>query len=639
LYSQTRVEDIFESDNEYSGQFYDFDIIEKLIRNKIDINSAVFDDLILIPGITPILAVKIIRHRQDSGFIKSEKELDYLISNLNLDRQAVKEFLRFQSKEEPVKTSFEIRQRIQESIDKSRGFEESYYYRSPVRNYTRIKFTHGNKVTGSFHCEKDPGEKDFLDHTVSFLDFKDVFGFNKVVVGDYYLNFAQGMVFYRDRYFGQFTDPIYPVITRSKGIRGYSSSNEQDGFRGIAAEKPVKNGKLFVFFSRNNLDGNLTDVNTVSGLYTTGTHRNDFETMKKDVVKEDLIGTRLEYNPIKRLSIGISAAKYNYNKNFVSFDSLRNRDRFTGNGNFIFSGDLDLLLPEMNFFMEFARSGTGGYGFLSGVLFDRENVQALTLLRRYTPDFHSLHGNSYVSGSADNRNESGEMIGLRLKLNKHSLLSISYDQFRSLSRTYFYPFIERGIKTMIRFEYNQLFSILYNLKDGDYRDSSYDKYGISREYSVKKAREKIRLELKKNVLKDLLLKARYESVWERSSSRPFYINEEDGVITGSLFFVDLTIRKLKRCSFSLRNMHFKSDQNLLVYQYERDLPGVLLISPLKGSGRKWYFVVNIKLSRFLSCSGKYSETVYYSVDSIGSGWDQIAGNRKRIFGVQLDFTF
>jgi len=638
-YGQLVVEDIFEGESEYSGQFYDYDVIEEIYKRKLDINAADFDELILIPGITPVTAIKIIRYREERKGIYTECGLDSLLLSLRMQDGMIKQFFTVGTKKKKTPVSFEIRQRFQEDFEKSRGFEESYYYSNRLKNYTRINFMYGDNVSSSIHFEKDPGEKDLLDHSVFFIGFSDSYGFDNIVVGDYYLNFAQGLTFYRKRYFAQFLNPVHPLLSRSKGIKGYRSSDENDGFRGIAAEKTVKNGRIFLFLSGKNLDGNYMDEHSVSSLYTSGYHRNEQESLKKNFIREDLTGARIECSPSAGVTLGSTMGNYRYNKNFVIRDSLRSRDNFSGNRNTVISGDVSIVKSDFSMFLEAGRSGSGGYGYIGGALIDRGNFQVIAMIRRYSSEFHSIHGSSYVNGSSENRNEAGEFIGIKMRFTNRFRMFLSFDQFKSLSRTYFTPFIKRGIQSMIRGEYSELIHIVYTVKNRDITDNEYDGNGILRTFGGQSLREKIRIETKKELHKNITIKTRFEKIIEKENSRSLYIGKTEKAKSGILFFLEVSLKNKTGYSLDLRTMHFQSENNLIFYQYERNLPGILSINPLVGSGRKLYVLLNLPITRYVNLSCRYSETIYYGVNKISSGWNEINGNKKRDFGIQCDFSF
>ena len=639
LQGQLALEDLFEGETEYSDQSFDFDIIDRIIRYKININTAKFEDLLIVPGITPVTAIKIIRYRNRKGGFRSLNEIDSLLNNITIEQKVMKEIFMVPGKIKNNKIIFRMRQRLLEDIDKSKGFIESYYYPAPLKSYTRFSLKYGDRISFGFHCEKDPGEKEIFDHTVFFLKLEKIYNIDRVVIGNYYLNFALGLVFYRKRYFDLFTEPIYPLLSRSKGIIGYSSSNESDGFRGIALEKSKKNFNFYVFLSSNNFDANSVNENAVSGFYTSGYHRNKIELSKKNLVKENLNGFRIEYSIRNGIKLGITSGKYSYNKSFVILDSLRNKNDFSGDRNFIFSGDMNITLRDINIFIETAKSGKNGYGVIGTFLLDKRNLQLISLFRNYSPGFHSIHGNSYNSISMNNQNEVGFLSGFKIKFTNLLRLSVSCDQFRSLSRTYFYPMIKRGVKTLFRLNYGSVFDFLYSSKKGDLREAKNDSDGIPRQYNILKSRDKLRFEIKNEIFDNCFVKIRIEKLWERKNSYTYYTGENDIVDSGILLYIDLMVKKLKRYSFNLRQIHFKSRNNLVFYQFERDLPGLLSIRPLIGLGRKWYFLVSFKLFKFISLSSKYSEIVYYGVNSIGSGWNKVDGNKKRSISIQVDFDF
>ena len=84
-------------------------------------------------------------------------------------------------------------------------------------------------------------------------------------------------------------------------IRQYTSTDENNFFRGIAAEFCIKNLGLSLFYSKNFSDATLgsstgNSIDYVENFYTTGLHTSSLQILKKDVISDLAYGANLSYN-------------------------------------------------------------------------------------------------------------------------------------------------------------------------------------------------------------------------------------------------------------------------------------------------------------------------------------------------------
>ena len=77
------------------------------------------------------------------------------------------------------------------------------------------------------------------------------------------------------------------------------------------------------------------------------------------------------------------------------------------------------------------------------------------------------------------------------------------------------------------------------------------------------------------------------------------------------------------------------DYDSRIYAYENDVLYSFSMSAYSDSGSRFLLNVRYKLSRSVDLWFRYAATFYDKRQSIGSGWDEIQGNRKSDIALQL----
>jgi hypothetical protein len=287
---------------------------------------------------------------------------------------------------------------------------------SPWKILTKYKVTYGSFSAG-FTIEKDPGEK-FLsgrsglpDFFSGHLAYKGAGFFRKIVIGDYSARFGQGTNINTGIRTGlSLTSPGY--LAGRNEIRPYTSTDENNFFRGAAAEMSFKNFDLSVFCSINNIDATLNEpadssILSIKSFYKTGLHTTPESLLKKDAAKETGYGLNLSYN-LNNLRTGIIFTETRFSLPVIpDLNSPADRFNFSGYRNTLLTFYYNGLIKRFILFGEFSSSGMKKYAFVQGVSFrpaDRLSINFM--FRNYSPGFVSFHGNG-PSGSSLNSNEYG----------------------------------------------------------------------------------------------------------------------------------------------------------------------------------------------------------------------------------------
>jgi hypothetical protein len=91
--------------------------------------------------------------------------------------------------------------------------------------------------------------------------------------------------------------------------------------------------------------------------------------------------------------------------------------------------NISLSWQNFNFFGEAARSSSGGFGYITGLVGSLgPKVEWALNLRNYQPNFHTFYGFSFAEGSRT-INEKGIYNGLKYIVKKGLEISAFYDSF------------------------------------------------------------------------------------------------------------------------------------------------------------------------------------------------------------------
>jgi hypothetical protein len=129
------------------------------------------------------------------------------------------------------------------------------------------------------------------------------------------------------------------------------------------------------------------------------------------------------------------------------------------------------------------------------------------------------------------------------------------------------------------------------------------------------------------------LRNRAEMVWYDTKGN----NSEKGFLT----YFDFVYKPLmKPFSGVLRLQYFETDgYDSRLYAYENDVLYSYSIPAFFDKGYRYYVTVNYNVTKNISFWIRFAQAIYRDKTSIGSGLDEIAGNRKTEIKLQGRYLF
>ncbi|MBI4810679.1 MAG: hypothetical protein HY800_04420 [Ignavibacteriales bacterium] len=526
---------------------------------------------------------------------------------------------------EILTSKIQVRSRFGRHLEPSIGFREGAYRGSSLKLYERVKFQHGDHFSGGFLTEKDAGEKKIVDFMTGNIVLSKVGPFEKCIIGDYYIEEGQGMVLWRSYDIAKGADVVLPARRNGNGLRPYLSSGENEFLRGAAFESNYKDISTTLFYSRRFRSASIDSLGNITSLYTLGYFRTESEASKKNNVSETIFGLHCNYYLSDQNTFGLTWYKSIFSNPLLLHDGAYSHgDVFQ-----FFALDYSLSLSALSLFGEWAKSNNRIAG-TSGILINPKNtIRIIMSIRNYPDQFVNLHGLAFGERS---ENERGFYLGVEMKPVQFLALTSYCDLFSfPQSNNQLFPSNGNDILAQIKLKPINKIDIVcrYHKKSTTQSYIIYDEFGFTRRVEGMKSKQNYRMNIDYRISSQVIVRGRYEMTFLK---REYGENEK-----GSITYQDLVYSPIKQLWLNLRIAFFKTDSyDSGIYEYERDLEGVLSQPILYGRGVRWYLIVKYELLEGCELSAKYSDHIRDDVKRIGTGLDQLLTNHDDRISFQMD---
>lgn len=553
--------------------------------------------------------------------------------------------------------------RYQQVLEPSIGYETpidsaiykpgSAYLGTPQKYYLRYGFNYKNKVRIGFTLDKDAGEvflKNQLPDSVENLvgnKVSNVFDFysahayisdlgilKKAVVGDYHLEFGQGLTLWSGLAFGKSAEGI-EMKRYGRGIRPNTSANENRFFRGVAATIGLKNIELTGFYSYNNIDANilasdtLNEEDAISSIIETGLHRTINELFDKDAINITAYGGRISYQN-RFFQLGAIAFQTKLSRSLQLSDDIYKQFYFQGSNLVNYGFDMNIDLGKLSLFGEFSVSSNGGLAGIGGVnAYLAERFIFTILYHDYGKDYHNLLSYPFSESSAL-LNEQGLYFGFKAFILPKLSLSGYLDYYKFPWLRYQTDAPSIGSDYVLQLDYNpsrntsMYFRYRNRNKQENYSDD-YDYIPVLSDIS----RNEFRFFISYQPFDFLIFKNRidftsYEEEFEEKESG--YLIYQDILYRPDVFPVEVTFR------YAL----FDTDgYDSRIYTYENDILYAFSVPSYFDKGQRIYLMLKWRALEQLNIWFRIGRLVYSDRNTVGSGSDLINENHKTEIKIQL----
>lgn len=312
-------------------------------------------------------------------------------------------------------------------------------------------------------AENDPGERftfrsapgtDFLSGYLGFRGKKII---DRVIVGDYALRFGEGVALNSSRWMGSWLSSPSFMSGRS-AVMPYTSSEENDFFRGICIAIGDVNSGVLLFGSSNMIDARPlydedSSVTAVSNLVRGGVHVTESQMAARNSLTETVAGLRLTTGA-DRIRGGVTAMSTWFSQPILPDRSkTENIHAFEGDRLLNLSADCRAGTGPVLLFAEAALSLPGSWAATAGLRAKPSGRVTFNLLaRHFSPDYHAFHAGAYKAGSGSG-NETGIAASLHLEAARHLFVTAAADHYRIPGPRYRSASSSYGSRIEIKGEY------------------------------------------------------------------------------------------------------------------------------------------------------------------------------------------
>lgn len=663
---QARIEFIAQDLEEESLSLEDvFEALNNYYDNKLNLNTATREELEELVMVNSFQINSLLQWRDEKGLFSTIFEisevphwdlqtLDNILPFVRVSEVKVKQRKGFTDyiKEGKFEGYFRYIRGIEtkagyaDVTDEEREESSKYYWGDQNKIYSRLRYMHGNDLSMGVTMTKDPGEQIFGKTQPYGFDFYSGHlyydngrkFFRKAVIGDYQMQVGQGLAFWTGYGFSK-TAEASSTRKKARGLRPFTSADETRFMRGAGVEVGVGDFSLTTWVSYKGVDGSVMELDTLddeearmaSSINMSGYHRTTSEINRKNSLQELIYGANLKYET-RSFQVGVSAIQQGYDAYYKRSDQLMNKYQFEGKNLLNLSADYSYIIGNVNIFGEVAHSGSSNaLAFLQGLsvaLGRKATISAL--YRNYPKDYHTFYAQGFGDGS-NTINESGFYLGGNYRLTKAWSLNAYVDFFKS-------PWLKFGVDApsyghevlgQIKYRPSPRFEISFRAREKDKMINTSVYEGNIRPVERYKQR-KFQLNINTVLGRGWTWKSRIDFVTDKRESK--------GLQKGFALTQDLLYRNKRfPLEVSLRYSIFNTDSyDTRLYIYEYNMQNVFSIPVYHNVGSRAYVLLRYTfLNERFDLWVRYGIFIYNQEESIGSGAEEIKGNVKSEFGVQL----
>ncbi len=535
----------------------------------------------------------------------------------------------------------DIMLRYGQQVQRSKGYvreEGSRYLGPPGAWLARYKYQFEKSLSFSLLMERDAGEPtrpfpfDFISASLSLQPSGRI---NKLIIGDYQLQYGQGITLWSGTAFTKGND-LTQLARKSVGMKPYSSSNELHYFRGIAAEIRLSSAvRLHSFLSGRKLDASLDETADgslrISSLLQSGYHRTPNELANRQNTSHQMSGLSLQWEKT-HFQWGVI---YYYNRFDQSFTpgSLPYRNFYFSHRELQLTGvHYEWNRANFHFFGEVSNSFPGKIAQSHGVLMSfSKDVSMGVLYRDFPATYYNFWGKPF--SESGNTNEKGLFTTLQFKPHPRVLLSVYHDLFKFPWLKYRIDAPSEGHQTLLHLSYSpsrtEKWTFRYK-QTQKYQNETQANYLFRQEKLIQ---ESFRLDFHRQVANELGFQSRLAVSRYRKGHQVKEI--------GWLIYQDVAYRTPQhKWALHFRMAYFRTPSYYSrLYAYEQDVLYYFGFHAYSGEGIRSYLNLKAGILKKTQAWLRYGIFNFRHQTSTGTGLDEVSGNIKADFKIQLRHQF
>lgn len=620
-------------------------------RHPIDINSTDGTELAELLFLNPFQITSLLQHRTLTGNFISILELQAVagfdvktvellepfitVNASSFEKISLKDFLK--------NSEQQVMLRYGRVLEKQLGYHiadtsRSRYLGDPNRYMLRYRMDYQNDIRLAINMKKDAGEPFFtrkqrygFDHYGFSAYMRNKGIFKSIVLGDYSLQAGQGLVLWNGLSFGK-GGMITSSARQAAGLSSYTSMNESDYLRGLAATLSVGKFEVTPFVSWRNLSGNLMFENSIpiiKSFSKSGLHRTPTEQQYRNAIKQFTTGVDWRYKH-KRLQLGFLVLYNKLNAAYMPEDNLRNLYVFRRADNTNVGLNYQYTFRNIFLYGELAHQLSQGWATNNGIIASLHPKLSLFLnYRNYDKKYYS----AFAQGLGETRATTNEM-GLYTGVVYHPTRTFSWlnyiDFFKFPWLRYRVDAPSSGTDFLSQLSYSW-----YKVGELSFRY----RYRLRQENTADVVSERYLADVEKQQLR-VSFRYKLNKIWEiRSRVEGAFYEKDDAQDYGILMYQDV-FWKPSRANVQLnaRFAFFNTDSHeTRIYAYENDVLYASSFPMYQKKGWRSYVNARYRLGRHVDFWLRYAITVYKNEDAVGSGLEKSEGNRRS--DIKLQFRY
>jgi len=541
----------------------------------------------------------------------------------------------------------EFQQRAGYKSDELKTQGKQYYLGSPYKYILRYLYNYSGRISFGYTAEKDMGEQFFQGVSPYGFDFnsvhfivKDIGNFKSIALGDYQVNFGQGLTF-GSGLAARKSAFVINVRRYYQTIRPYKSTNENAFLRGAAFTYQKDHWQFTPFFSYKYTSTNyrntdsLSDPNTdnFSSLELSGLHRTPTEILNKNNVLQQVSGLHIQYH-LKDYTFGLTAANTNYDHRFEP--GTKPYQKYNFRGDQLNNAGFDYSFPLKNAALagELSFSSNGGTAMTHSVIIPLdEKLDICFLYRNFTKDYQASFNNPLAENN-NGSNEEGIYSAISFRPNRFFTFNAYIDMYRSPWLRDLVDAPSQGYDMLSELQYNpsKTFQAYLRYK---HENKEHNQLNDASHIHILAPfiRDIFRFHIQYKIDESLSASSRIEYCTFNTTAYP---QKE-----GTLIYQDLNYKPGRR-KWSLSTCIILFDVNdfyARIFAFEDNMPYSYSVPLYQNSGVRYYFLFRYTVMSKVDLYIRYSNTTYGNIKTIASGLQQINGNTLTDLKLQLQWSF
>lgn len=618
--------------------------LEKFRKDPIDLNNTEGDDLRELRILSGLQIAQFLSYRKLFGKFIDIYELQAIPS---WDVITIKKILPFvtissaQSLSEDIGNRFRdgdhrLLFRYAQVLERSRGFNKSIpgtkYLGSPQRLFFRYRYNYKNLLQYGIVADKDAGEQFFKGAQNKGFDFYSFHLFARKIgiieslaLGDFTVNMGQGLIQWQSLAFKKSSD-VLAIKRQSAILRPYNSAGEFNFHRGAGITIKKGNIEATAFVSIRNLSANyvadtISYEDYISSFLTSGYHRTPGEVADRNSLRQTVFGGNVKYRTY-RWHVGINGIHYKFSVPVQKRDEPYNLFAISGSKWNNFSIDYSYTYRNIHFFGEAASDKNFNKAFLNGLLISVDPRIDLSLVQRtISKAFQSVNGYAFTENTFP-ANEVGWYAGITIRPFVTWRLETYIDFYKFPWLKYLVDAPSHGKDFLVQLIYmpNRQTEWYVRYRNETKQGNESENTTVTN-FLVPIQKQNIRSQLRYKITTAITLRNRVEITW---------FEKTDKKSNGFLTFFDFIYKPLmKPFSGNIRLQYFETDDyDSRIYAYENDVLYSYSIPVFYDKGFRYYMNLNYDVSKKISVWLRWAQTIYRDKNVIGSGLDEINGNKR-----------